>query len=247
MEITIANGNVLSLVEIAPDKRWEARLTVAADGDGFILTDNDGERTTIQGSLIRDNGLVIHDGAVTVSLDLYQTWFARVWAERVAALAREDLAWWERYAALVYARRREVYADGRMFFCAASLFQFGTSFAGALSVPLGMLLELWDAGKLTVPCPNCGQTAYTYQGGGGLSSAHWWRAFCPACNEHGYGPKGGQPYSNFIHYFMDTVHGVLGKYSLRRGAVRAGTIRQVVEKLSGGTSFNQGGETTGPG
>lgn len=57
-------------------------------------------------------------------------------------------------------------------------------------IPLGVLLMLWEQGKLMDRCKHCGADVYIIGAGGSpLSGSHTWHGFCVGCRQRQIGSK----------------------------------------------------------
>lgn len=59
----------------------------------------------------------------------------------------------------------------------------GGSMIGSVSLPLGVLMQLWEIPEWQATCTECGATGYKINWGGQIFSGHnQWFGFCPKCS-----------------------------------------------------------------
>lgn len=83
---------------------------------------------------------------------------------------------------LFWENRERIFATPELYDAKLSFPALSCAYFGGGPLSLGILLELWDAGYWTAPCPECGGTCrVTYWCGSPLSGMNYWWGFCLDC------------------------------------------------------------------
>jgi hypothetical protein len=90
----------------------------------------------------------------------------------------------------LWAHRKALLADPRAWWAELDILGFGSAFGGAVNVPIGLLFELWEEGKLCRTHADCGGLVGVYRGAAGLSMGHM-QAACTKCGAPVRGGSGG--------------------------------------------------------
>lgn len=86
---------------------------------------------------------------------------------------------------LVLANAERILSKKEYFFCVdTSLAFLSIAYGTGGPIPLGVLVQLWQAGELIKQCPECDGKLYVLGcGGSPLSGTHSWWGFCPECKK----------------------------------------------------------------
>ena len=87
-----------------------------------------------------------------------------------------------------YQRRSDILSYPTVFTQKVTHFSAGGLGACAYSkdVNVAELVRCWEFDEFKFSCPECGETAYTYQFAGHTNAGGYWEltAFCPKCHKH---------------------------------------------------------------
>ncbi|MFW6292797.1 MAG: hypothetical protein ACOC7V_10780, partial [Spirochaetota bacterium] len=144
---------------------------VAADSETVVLRNEAGQTLEIHPSILRDNGLVVAKGRVTLPQSVYEHYYAslrRETATRREALEAEFL---ERNINLLRRYEDVIVSSPEAAEVSSTAWRVGgipVGRAGHLS--LGVLLALWHDPRFRRACPKCGEPGYVYRIAGSFLS-----------------------------------------------------------------------------
>lgn len=170
------------IIEQATSSPYEVRV-MRQDSETVVLRDEAGQTLEIHPSILRDNGLVVAEGRVTLPQSVYEHYYGslrRETATRREALEAEFL---ERNINLLR-RYEDVIASSPQAaeFSSTAWRGGGIPMGRAERLSLGVLLALWHDPRFRRACPKCGEPGYVYRIAGSLlSGRNHVTAACPAC------------------------------------------------------------------
>jgi len=150
------------IIEQATSSPYEVRV-MRQDSETVVLRDEAGQTLEIHPSILRDNGLVVAEGRVTLPQSVYEHYYGSINLLR---------------------RYEDVIASSPQAaeFSSTAWRGGGIPMGRAERLSLGVLLALWHDPRFRRACPKCGEPGYVYRIAGSLlSGRNHVTAACPAC------------------------------------------------------------------
>ncbi len=169
-------------IEQTTGSPYEARV-VWQDSETVVLRNEAGETVEVHASILRDNGLVVAEGRVTLPQSVYEHYYGSLRRQSAARREALEVELLEHNVNLLRRYEDAIVSSPEAAGFSSTAWQVGgipVGRAGHLS--LGMLLALWHDPRFRRACPRCGGPGYVYRiAGSFLSGRNHVTAACPAC------------------------------------------------------------------